>query len=313
MIILDLAITILSLTLGCLMYASNSKAIIQNQTYIKLTDFISNIEYGLHFGKSLESYYGMEEELKTVLETTEGIDGIYIVNARGNVIFKTDDLVPTGEAATLAGGSNLKRGSDFYCAYTFASDARLITKSDISADIKNWNAYYRYLGFVAFAGFFVSAGIMFLIFGRAKNPKKGYYAMITILSVWVVIISSYVGYSAYTEYRTSISGLDGAIRRVIDTDMDKIHKAGIKDENITGIGAYLTRYSENINEIEKIDFYGNGYEFVISSSYMKRKLIDYVLQTLLFLAFSSMLLAEYQIFMSGLGINEWEDDKHAGA
>ena len=309
-IVLDLTITALSLALGCLMYASNKKSIIHNQIYVEMTDFISNIEYGLHFGKSLESYYGMEDELKSVLGTANGIDGIFVVNADGETLFKTNDTVLSREISTLAGGSDLKKGNMLYCSYDFASDARLITVSDISGQTASWKAYYKYLCFVAFAGFFVSAGLMYLIFSHSRNPKRGYYVTIAILFLWIVIISSFVGYSTYTEYRSSITGLDEAIRHAIKTDMDYIRSEGIKDENLTGIGAYLLRYSDNINEIDKITFDGNTYEFELSDSYMRRKLADYILQTLLFLAFSSMILAEYQIFMSHLKINVWEDDKH---
>ena len=310
-IILDLTITVLSLMLGCLMYASNSKAIIRNKVYVELTDFISNIEYGLHFGKSLESYYGMEDELKSLLDTTDGIDSVYIVTEEGDMLFKTDERVLDREVLILAGGSSLKRGNKLYCSFDFASDARLITLSDLSENIKEWNAYYRYLCFVAFSGFFVSAGLMFLLYNRGKDEKKGYYSMLVILALWIIIISSYVGYCAYTEYMKSISGLDEAIGRAIEADMSSIRAAGIKDENITGIGEYLKRYSDNINEIHKITYDGKDYRFEISSSYLKRKLIDYLLQTLLFLAFSSMLLAEYQIFMSGIRKKESGDDEDA--
>ena len=312
-IMLDLAITILSLVLGCLMHASNEKSIIQNQVYVELTDFISNIEYGLHFGKSLESYYGMEEELKDVLDNTDSIDRLYIVDTRGDILFRTADEPLSKEVSNMSGKSNQKNGNDLYCAFDFATDARLIAHSDISGQTKEWRAYYMHLLLVALAGFIVSAGLMFLVYRHISNAKKSYYLMIAVLLLWIVTISSIVGYGAYTRYRMSISKLDDVIERNIISDVEWVHDQGVKDEDISGVNTYLERYSDNISEIEKIKRDRNDFVFEISESYMRRKLLDYLLQTLLFLAFSSMILAEYQIFMSGTGMNERKEDSNAGA
>ncbi|MBR5361322.1 MAG: hypothetical protein IK123_10575, partial [Lachnospiraceae bacterium] len=86
-IVLDLVITVLSLALGCLMYTSNSRSIMQNLIYVETTDLISNIRYGLHFGKALESYYGMDDELNEAVAKTGHVDSMYIVSDEKGLMF----------------------------------------------------------------------------------------------------------------------------------------------------------------------------------------------------------------------------------
>ena len=309
-ITLDLVITMLCLALGCLMYTSNSRSVLKNLEYVEVTGLISNIDYGLHFGKSIESYYGMQDLLDSAVASADSVDAMYIVNDRGEVIFKTGDGLPDADAVGLSVGSNLKRGKTLYCSFKITGDVRLITAGDISDKAGQWYAYYRYLAFISFAGFMVSALIMILIWRRVPSRKAAYRLLIVMLILWVLIISSYVGYSAYNEYSISINSMCSSIDRAAKADISKVHDEGIEDENITGFAAYLKRYADNIPEIESVNFKEDmdGCDFELSKSYLRKVTVDYVLQTLLFLAFSAMILTEYQLFMSGIGIKEWEED-----
>ncbi|MCR5356361.1 MAG: hypothetical protein K6E63_03060, partial [Lachnospiraceae bacterium] len=200
---LDLVITMLCLALGCLMYTSNSRSVLKNLVYVEVTGLISNIDYGLHFGKSIESYYGMEGLLDSAVASADSVDAMYIVNDKGEAIFKTGEALPDKSVLELAPGSNVKRGRTLYCSFEVTDGVRLITAGDITDKARQWYAYYRYLAFIAFAGFMVSALIMILIWRRVTSRKAAYRLLIVMLILWVLIISSYVGYSAYNEYNIS--------------------------------------------------------------------------------------------------------------
>lgn len=308
--ILDLVITALSLILGCLMYTSNCKATLQNRIYVEVTDLISNIDYGLHFGKSLESYYGMDTVLSEAVDSMANIRAMYILTEDNRVIFSDGEGALIHDATELDAGSNIKKGNLFYCSFRLADTARLITESDISLSVINWNGYYRYLGLISAAGFLVSIGIMIILWRNVTDRKRSYKLMIAVLILWIMIISSFVGYSAYSEYNTSIDQMYQTIRNTVNNDVKKIHDEGIDDAMITGIDDYLAVYSDNIREIEEIRFSGDKLEFTPDVFYMRRMMVDYLLQTLLFLAFSAMILAEYQIFMSGVSADDKEGQKN---
>ncbi len=307
-IVLDFIITVLSLVLGCLMYTSNAKSIIQNTIYVETTDLIANIRYGLHFGKSLETYYGMEDELNSALLRIDDVENMYIVSDESGLLFRTDDSELSKDVIGLGAGSNILKGNVFYCAYRLTDDSRLITVGEISNRFTEWKEYYRHLVIVAFLGFLVSSAVMIIVWKMIKNKDRGYKLLIALLILWIIIISGYVGYSAYTEYGLSIAGMEQSIVETIEDDMRSVHDLGIKDENISGVDEYLLRYTDSIPEIDSIEFDGENYRLQTSSTYMRKVAVDYLLQALLLLAFSSMILAEYQIFMSGVGMKELGED-----
>ena len=297
-IALNLFITILSLVLGCLMYRSNSRSILQNMTYVEVTDFISNIEYAIHFGKSLDSFYGMEDRLSDFVSDSERVDAMYVVDIGGRRLFGTDKESIPDEVMNLSSNENLKKDNLFYCTFPIGEVGRIISRSDISEESRKWTGYYIRLGIVALAGFAVST-LLIIVVGHIINDKKKSDMIITLmLAAWIVSISSYVGYRAYTDYMGSIKELGDSVVKTIGTDLKKVENMGIDENYFKDMDDYLSRYSDDIPELEEIGYDSGEISFRISESYMMRVTADYVLQSLLFLAFSMMILAEYKIFMS---------------
>lgn len=300
-IILNLAITVLTFVLGCLMYTSNSKSVQKNLTYVEITGFISNVEYGLHFGKSLDSYYGMEDMMQEVVASSPDIERMYIVNNSNSIVFETTEDVHDFSVLSLSDGASKVSGDELFCSFSLPEDTRLITVSEISEKTAEWKKYYGFLAGVAVSGFAATSLLMALIWKYVSDRKRAYWILIVILVCFIVFISSFVGYGAYSEYQKSMNVMFETIENAIDSDISKVHESGISDENIIDIEGYLQRYADNIPEIESVERGESGVcDFTISSSYIFRVKIDYALQTLLFLAFSAIILAEYQIFMSSI-------------
>lgn len=299
MIILNFVITSLTFVLGCLMYTSNSRSVQKNLTYVEMTGFISNVEYGLHFGKSLDSYYGMEDMMQDVVDTSPSIKRMYIVNSSNSIVFKTSEEVPENSLLSLQDGSSEVSGNELYCSFLLPESTRLIVVIEISEKVAEWRKYYGFLAIVAFLGFAATTGLMTLIWRLVSDRKRAYGIIIAILVCFTVFISSFVGYGAYSEYNKSLNLMYETIENAVDSDISKVHEAGVLDENIIDIEGYLQRYADNIPEIESVERGPDGAcDFTVSTPYIFRVRIDYVLQTLLLLAFSAIILAEYQIFMS---------------
>ena len=310
-ILLDLFITVLCLVLGILMYSSNSKSIIRNNAYVDITGMISNIGYGLHFGKSVESYYGMDKELSETVNESDIVDAMYVVSDSGQVLFSTEDKTLPRDVLKASVNSTILHGHILYCVHYLTDEASIITESDISAEMKEWNMYFIRLFLVCIAGFTLSSALMCLIHIHSKKKLRGYHVNIAVLILWILIISFFIGYSAYMDYNLSLNDLSGSVLSAIDNGMESVHALGIKNQNISGIDDYLKRFSENINEIEEIVREGDKYRVITSSAYMRRVTVDYFLQTFLFLTFSAMILAEFQIFMTETGIKGLGDDSNA--
>ncbi len=306
-IVLDLTVTVLSLVLGCFMYRSNYLSVMNNRIYVEMTGLISNINYGLHFGKSIESYYGMEPLLKEAVDGTPDVNALYIVTDDNIAVFSDGGKDPDPDVLTLDENEYQKDGSTFYSAFELAGFARLVCCSDMSDALTVWRQYYLHLCIIAAVGFAVSAGIILIIWKSMKDHDRAYRIMLAVLILWIVAISSYVGAGAFKEYNKSIDGIYTAIDSAVSNDLATIRDMKIDDDMITGIDDYLAGYSDNINEIESISYNGGKLEYTPAVSYMRRVAVDYLLQTLLFLAFSIIILAEYQIFMSGIMTGEEND------
>jgi hypothetical protein len=285
------------------MYTSNAKTIQKNLVRVEMTGLLSNIEYGVHFGKSMETYYGMRDLLCAELQLSELVDDLYVVNGKGEVLFQTGEAVPEQEVLRMQADSCLRKQNSFYCSFLITKDVRLLTKGDISGKIREWRNYYVHLLRIAFAGFLISWAVMFGI-GRLPVLRSAVYnCEMGILLLWAVLFSGFIGYRTYGEYSKSIEQVCTSISRVVAADFSRIREQGIADENITGIPEYLKRFSDNVPEIKEVSVKkdGSGCDFVLSEETLGKKSIDYVLQTLLFLAFSVMILAETHLYLTRRG------------
>lgn len=307
---LNLIITVLSLILGCLMYTSNAKAIRKNLVFVEVTGLLTNIRYGLHFGKNIETYYGMQDLLEKTAKSAEETDNFYIVDDAGTILFQTGNRVPRARILDLAEDSYLKEGEKFYCSFPVSDGARMITESDISNDVKDWNRYYLDQTLVTTIGFLVVTIVMLILRGLLKETSVSYRLIMSLLVLWVLGISSLIGYCTYTEYRKSIEQMCETMERTVLADLERVHENGIDDENITGMDDYLKRYVENISEIDGVSLRdtGDGCVFHLSRVFLGRVKVDYTMQAFLLLAFSVMILTEYHLFVSGIHLNEEEDD-----
>jgi hypothetical protein len=207
-------------------------------------------------------------------------------------------------------GWNLKEGEKFYCSFPVSDGARMITESDISNDVKDWNRYYLDQTLVTTFGFLVVTIVMLILRGLLKETSVSYRLIMSLLVLWVLGISSLIGYRTYTEYRKSIEQMCESMERTVLADLKRVHENGIDDENITGMDDYLKRYVENISEIDGVSLRdtGDGCVFHLSKVFLGRVKVDYIMQAFLLLAFSVMILTEYHLFVSGIHLNEEEDD-----
>nr|WP_027870903.1 hypothetical protein [[Eubacterium] cellulosolvens] len=312
---LSFVLTVFCLALGCLMYTSNAKAVRKNLVYVQMTGLLSNIDYGLHFGKSIDTYYGMQKLLDAAVQSAENVDEVYIVNENDEILFQTGTKTPGEKVTALEEGDHLKEGRFFYCSFSVIEHVRLITEGDISETVKEWNAYYIFLIKIAAAGFLAASVLMILIRKGIQRQKATYRLTMAVLVLWVLTFSSLIGFCTYREYMESIDNMCEDIDRTVAADFEHVYSQGIEDENINGIDEYLTRYVSNIPELASAEIRDNKKQcrYELSVSYLNKRTLDYILQTLLLLAFSVMLLTEYQLFITGIGIREWEEDRHEGA
>ncbi len=306
--ILCLIITALSYILGNMMYRTNTRNTYQNLLHVELTDFIENIRYGLHFGKNIETYFGMNDLLANVVADIQDIDGLYVVSSDNEILFGTDKDEFSVEILELS-EANIVKGDIFYAGMALTEDGsvRLLVKSNCTSLIQEQDAYSKEFLFQSFIGFVVAEAVILLL--GLLGRKKTFFAklMAPALFLWILIDSTTVGISAYIDYSDSIQDMNVLIESSVKNDMDSLLDKGFKIESVSDIEGYLGRYKEGIQEIEAIDYTSEKLLVIISKPYIRKVFIDYILQAALFLTFSALILAEYQIFIN-YSTGETEDE-----
>ena len=294
--LLCLFVTVMTYILGCMMYKSNLKKIYQSLTKVELVDFIENINYGIHFGKKISTYYGIDSEMKLCVEQTERIDALYIIDFNGATAFATDPSpIPLGALELTEG--NYEKGSELYCVVPLYGDSRIVSKSNISELQKSSRNYNIRVLLVTIAAFFIAELIFVLLWKKVTDRKKCHGMMLVMLILWIMIQCINSGMSNYNAYSSNIEKIKNAIEKTVASDEKRVEELGITSQIISGEDGYLRRFSDRIPEIQKIYKNKDILEIEISGEYLRRVFVDYLVQTLLFLTFSLMIIAEYRLFV----------------
>lgn len=294
---LCMLITIMTYVLGCMMYRSNLRQINQSLMDVRLTDFIENINYGVHFGKRISTYYGMENEMQLCVDENQNIEALFIIDFNGNTIFATESINLPNGIKELNNG-NFEKDDKLFCISPLLGDARIVSISDASELQKQSREYNYRLLIITVIAFCLTEFLFIFLWKVIKNRKICHRLMLQVLMLWILIQCIYVGVGNYSSYSANISRIQEAIERSVETDERRIREQGITKQMIDDVEGYLERYSENIPEIQKVHQKGDNLEFEISYSYLFRVFVDYIVQTLLFLTFSIMIVAEYKLYIS---------------
>ena len=78
-------------------------------------------------------------------------------------------------------------------------------------------------------------------------------------------------------------------------DLARLEDTGITEDMITDIDGYLARYAEQVPEVDSVSFRDGRLFFVRDQETIRKYLLDYVIQTVLSLAFAIMILFEFRI------------------
>lgn len=291
MLILSFSISMLSWVLGFLMYRSNERDTFQNLLAVRLTDFIQNVEYGLHFGKSMESYYGMTERLEELTWNLDDVEALFIVDGAGETLFGTDRVSLPEKIIGLQIGENVSESGKIYCAFELTENAKLVSRSAAGALEERCRSYFWISLEGTLAGFLVCGLVLLAVCGSSRSA-------IVVIAVWIVVQSAGVGIACYREYQENFGLLAEAVEYSVLQDITRVEALGLKREEIYGREEYLERYSHRIAEFESVKMKGTGVECTASADYLFQIELDYILQAVLFMMFSVLILTEYQMYLS---------------
>ncbi len=300
--VLAFLLTVITMVLGGLMYFSNLKNTRQNLIGVELADFIYNTNYSMQFGKKIETFYGMQDNLLSLRNSIDDVERLYIISEKNTPLFSTDQETLPERVSSMPAGNNLSDGDYLYCMYAINDNARILTVSSIAAMGQDLKSYLLKLAGIAAAGFVLVWILIRLAWKLVSDQNKAYRLAAALAVLWIVLFSAMTGVDEYREYAGSTRTLQDHIGESVRTDLQKLEGLGVERKNFYEIEEYLKRYTDLIPEVEELTLEEDD-EIAcrMSVDYRRKKYLDYVLQTVLLLTFSILILAEYQFFITNTG------------
>ena len=300
--LLALLLTVITLVLGGLMYFSNLKNTRQNLIGVELADFIYNTDYSTKFGKRIETFYGMQEDLIELRDSLDDVDQLHILSVENRLLFSTEPAMLPERAYSMPAGNNMSDASHLYCMYAVGADARILTVSKVSDIQREMGGYLLKLVGIAAAGLVLVLLLIHLAWRLIPDGKKAYRVAAVVPLIWIAAFSAMTGVDAYRDYAGTSRELCGHIEESVRADIAKVEALGVAREDFYGVEAYLQRYTDLIPEVEKLSL-GEDDElsYRMSADHRRKMALDYILQAVLLLTFSILILAEYQFFVTNTG------------
>ncbi len=300
--LLALLLTVITLVLGGLMYFSNLKNTRQNLIGVELADFIYNTDYSMKFGKRIETFYGMQEDLLELRDSFDDVDELHILSVRNRLLFSTEPAMLTERAYSMPAGNNMSDGNHLYCMYAVGDDARILTVSKISDIHREMGSYLLKLVGIAAVGLVLVLLLIHLVWRLLLEGKSAYRIAAVVPLIWIAAFSVMTGVDAYRDYAGSSRELCESIGESVQADIANVEALGVAREDFYEVEAYLQRYTDLIPEVEELSI-GEDDEisYKMSADYLRKMALDYVLQAVLLLTFSILILAEYQLFVTNTG------------
>ena len=293
--------TLLSLFLGCVIHRKNACAIQKNETAIILFDVLGTIRYNLDFVGDVEDYGALPAYLQEKTDELLTIDNLFILDNTNRILFRSNMKALSKEMKEVRSGRSLLLGSAFYTAMPLNDNYRLLAQADGTGLREDLDEQNRKFAFAALLGSLLTEGSLILIRFFVKSRNRLHFFTGLLVGLWIFLFSAGIGVVNTTTYMNSLDQLKGKIESSFSLDLLTIFEKGGTPETISGVETYLERYSEGFPEISTIEYDPDNGDLIIhyNEQYLSRVYIDYILETVLCLALTGMILAEWRIMLEG--------------
>ena len=295
--VLTIVVTIFGKYIGKELYMKNIKDVAVELADVDVVDLISNIRYGLDMGKTLDSFYDLEDTLREEVRRHDAINDIYVMDGDLNILYSTtSDDIP-GDLSLLEYGI-IEDGNVFYSAHAIDDESVLVTSSDRSLITSLVGDGNSSIDRISLMGCAVTLVIVIAVTFLIRDKKKSMNAGIVVLCIWILVLGVFCCEMNYQGYTRSTARIEESIRTSFGRDIDMLTDKGIELSYIGDLDGYLSRYTENIDSIDSIKV-GKGMQlqFITAHPLMNSMTFKYLLQTLMMVFFLYITMVELRIFL----------------
>lgn len=273
---------------------------------------VDNIENGLLFGKSLESYYGIEGLLGDWMEKNESVADMRLLSADRKETYYQLDAEDPGRVQKANGGSTASGSAaidDSIYLEIRDSEGSLRGWLNIAVDLKDRMEVMRKssISFLAGAALLAAAGASavfvfcqrgsFIGDGFRLSKKKILRFMLLLILLLQAVFTIYSASELRGFYIEMSTNAEKEIRTLVQADIDKVIDKGVSYDQIYDFESYGADVIEKAPIIESIELSGEELKVTISEKYIENAIKKMLLDMVTVLITSMFIAAEIVNYM----------------
>lgn len=241
----------------------------------ELTQYISNLEFGLRYGKKLDNYYNMDGVLEAILRSSSYIEGAYIVDNDAALLYQAGEQLPRPDSLQV-----LHNGDELYVSqqqfghvfmYMDICDVQgsragtliVMLNNDIMSTLIT---SYQQRGHVQSWVILAEALVLFtILFGRMERRAGGHIAplgLAVLLSVSVLLAQAtdvaIEGVKLSDKVQTITSQSVHKIAQVLQQQVDGVMDKGVSVDELYDVYGWLNGIDEKLDSVDGLDITGEG-------------------------------------------------------
>lgn len=236
-------------------------------TKVEAQQYVNQIEYGMQYGKTLTSFFKMDELLRDMHMSSSYLQGVYVIDDVGRTVnSSTNTMLPPIEEPFVQTGQGIAEArTDYGVTYialdindetgTLAGQLVLKLNTDAGGNLLETDWQNSWLRTLVIMLYFGAAAVIFFV--RFPVKKQGSFRLLLLSAIVLATVVAAQGVdmaleSAWASQKIEISTTRSAqrIAQVLQTQIDDVQRKGVTYEDIGTLDAYFAKSAESINTVD---------------------------------------------------------------
>ncbi|MDR3239441.1 MAG: MFS transporter [Clostridiales bacterium] len=268
---------------------------------------VEKIEFALWLGKPMERFYGAEDILRQIKESSDGIISVKLLDAEREVLYS----YPPGSPDNLP-AYDVNTSASYYTELPLSNEGTvslLLNREEPDAQSARYARAIIYMALLLAIAAFIA---LYTVVGRMSHGKR---AVMLVTAAAQIVFGLSLAFFYENAYLESLNIAGKIIGSSIERDKSKLISYGINEESFVGFDEYLNDICGNIPDIERISSevnageryvdLGGGLYGVINNNRIYQKFLGFLLETISLTAVTLFLALEFLFYMD-IGANAQE-------
>ena len=253
-ILLGFAMSVFSSVLMTMSYRKMQANIYVHRGVLNTVSAVRKLNYALSYGKPIDKYFGLNDLLADVLDLSEDIQGIEVIDSEGNSIESTGEMPRKVRQGSI--GEEYLITKDGVYSFVGFDAGTMILRLDVSVINDLTLSYALFLVRISFFIVLCTALTVLAVFlpgsGDGISIRRVRIGGIIILIVMQISLGVLSVVQVDRSYQSSVDSIAEMTAKMVEIDINDVIDKGISYEEITGIDEYLSRFVMDIPELSEM-------------------------------------------------------------